>query len=127
MDVVVTREGFVPSTASVQPEAGQEVQVMVDLKRQLRMEEQVMVSATRTDRRLQYEAMRIETVSAPSLQFDPARRRCDSKRSNNALPSRCSPVPVFGVAAIVRYVSFALSKRGHFGRPSRFGSPVAAN
>ncbi|HEV8318605.1 MAG TPA: TonB-dependent receptor, partial [Vicinamibacterales bacterium] len=68
LDIVVTKEGFAPSTASVQLQSGQELQVVIDLKRQLRVEEQVTVSATRTDRRLQDEAMRIEVLSRKELE-----------------------------------------------------------
>src|SRR5213594_3602037 len=68
LDIVVTKEGFAPSTVSVQLQSGQELQVVIDLKRQLRVEEQVTVSATRTDRRLQDEAMRMEVLSRKELE-----------------------------------------------------------
>ena len=68
LQLIVVREGFVAATASLQLQAGQEQQVTVDLIRQPFVEERVTVSATRTDRRLQDEPLRVEVLTREELE-----------------------------------------------------------
>ena len=53
VEITVVKEGFAPVTTSLTLRAGQTQQVLVDLQRQPSIEEEVTVSATRTDRRLE--------------------------------------------------------------------------
>jgi outer membrane receptor for ferrienterochelin and colicins len=61
-EVVVAKEGFAPATASVQVPVGQTQTIIIDLIATPSVEEQVTVSATRTDRRLEDLPMRVEVL-----------------------------------------------------------------
>jgi len=67
-DIVVVKEGFAPATASVPLRAGREQPVIVDLVPVPALEEQVTVSATRTDRRLEDEPMRVEVLRREEIE-----------------------------------------------------------
>jgi iron complex outermembrane receptor protein len=66
--IVVVKEGFAAATTSVQVEAGQRQSVIVDLIEQPTVEEEVTVSATRTDKRLDDLPMRVEVLSREEIE-----------------------------------------------------------
>jgi len=68
VDITVVREGFAPLTTSVTVAAGQTQAVLVDLQMQPAIEEEIIVSATRTDRRLEDQPMRVEVVPGEEVQ-----------------------------------------------------------
>jgi iron complex outermembrane receptor protein len=66
--VVVTKAGYVTATAAVTVSAGETQKVVVELQAQVRHEEEVMVSATRTDRRLDDQPMRVEVLGREEIE-----------------------------------------------------------
>jgi iron complex outermembrane receptor protein len=62
VEVVVVKDGFTPASASVDLAAGQQQTIVVDLNRAPTIEEHVTVSATRTDRGIEDQPMRVEVV-----------------------------------------------------------------
>ena len=62
VDIVVLGEGFAPAAVSVQVLSGQQQPVIVELVRPVTHEEQITVSATRTDKRLEDQPMRVEVL-----------------------------------------------------------------
>ena len=68
MGVKVSKEGFFPAVAQVSLEPGQEVQVLVELKSQRADTEEVTVTATRTDKRLQDEPVRVELLGREEIE-----------------------------------------------------------
>ena len=66
--IVVVREGFAPAMASVQLQPGQEQTVIIDLIPQPTHQEQITVSATRTDRRLEDLPMRVEVLAREEIE-----------------------------------------------------------
>jgi iron complex outermembrane receptor protein len=68
VDVTAVKDGFLPATTKVEIEAGQTRRIVVELQRQLTLEEHVTVSATRTDRRLEDQPMRVETLNADEIE-----------------------------------------------------------
>src|SRR5947207_11512760 len=64
VDLTVVKDGFVPATITVTLQAGQTQQVVVDLQAAPTVEEEVIVSAARTQKRLKDQPMRVE-VPAP--------------------------------------------------------------
>ena len=67
-EITVVKEGFAPVTTRVAVQAGQSQQVFVDLERQPSVEEQITVSATRTDRRLEDLPMRVEVLDRDEIE-----------------------------------------------------------
>ncbi len=65
VDVTVAKAGFLPETTTVTIASGQTQQVIVELSR--RPEEQVTVSAARTDKRLEDVPMRIEVLGPEEI------------------------------------------------------------
>lgn len=65
-DIVVAKHGFVVVTTTVTAVAGQQQDVIVDLQRTLR--EDITVSATRTDRRLEDQPMRVEVLDRDEIE-----------------------------------------------------------
>ena len=61
VDVLVTKEGFAPASATVTVAEGQEQKVLVELS-PAEIEESVTVSATRTNKRLEDQPMRVEVL-----------------------------------------------------------------
>jgi len=61
IEVLVTKEGFAPATATVTVAEGQEQKVLVELS-PAGIEESVTVSATRTNKRLEDQPMRVELL-----------------------------------------------------------------
>ena len=66
--ITIVKEGFAPLTSSVTVAAGQRQPVLVDLQPQPEIEEQVYVSATRTNKRVEDQPMRVEVVSGEEVQ-----------------------------------------------------------
>lgn len=69
IDVTVVKEGFAPATASVQLVAGGQQDVIVELQAQPTVEEHVtVVAATRTDKRLEDQPMRVEVLAREEIE-----------------------------------------------------------
>ncbi len=66
--VTVTAEGFAPAATSFHIGGGQERLVSFDLVRQATIEETITVSATRTNKRLDDQPMRVEVVPSEEVQ-----------------------------------------------------------
>src|SRR5436190_14293245 len=67
IDITVVKAGFNPVTITVTPVAGTSRPVPVMLERQSAVEEHVTVSATRTDKRLEDQPMRVEVLDAEEI------------------------------------------------------------
>jgi len=67
-DVVVTKEDFDPGAAQVQIRAGAETRLEVALEAESELEENVVVSATRTDQRIADIPLRVEVVPPDEVQ-----------------------------------------------------------
>jgi iron complex outermembrane receptor protein len=67
-DVIVTKEDFDPAAAPVQIRAGMESRLEVTLEPESELEENVVVSATRTEQRVQDIPLRVEVVSSEEVQ-----------------------------------------------------------
>lgn len=68
VDVVVTKSEFDPGAAQVQVRAGSESRLEVELAPESELEENVVVSATRTDQRIADIPLRVEVVAAEEVQ-----------------------------------------------------------
>jgi outer membrane receptor for ferrienterochelin and colicins len=68
VELTVVKEGFAPVTTSVAVAGGQVQAVLIELQPQPTVEEHVTVSATRTDRRVEDQAMRVEVLSVEEIQ-----------------------------------------------------------
>lgn len=68
VEITVIKAGFAPVTASVNLTAGQTQQVLVELEEALELEEEVIVTATRTETRLEDQPMRVEVVPGEEVQ-----------------------------------------------------------
>ncbi len=68
VEVTVLKEGFIPTTISLTVASGARQDVIIDLTVQPTVEEQVTVSATRTDRRVEDQPMRVEVVPGEEVQ-----------------------------------------------------------
>jgi iron complex outermembrane receptor protein len=66
--ITIVKEGFTPVTSSVRVAAGQRQPVLVDLERQPALEEEVFVSATRTNKRVEDQPLRVEVVPGEEVQ-----------------------------------------------------------
>ncbi len=62
VEMVVVKEGFAPTSASVDVQANQQQPVVIELTRGASVEEHVTVSATRTDRGLEDQPLRVEVL-----------------------------------------------------------------
>jgi iron complex outermembrane receptor protein len=62
IDIVVVKDGFAPASASVDVQANQQQPVVVELNRAATVEEHVTVSATRTERGIEDQPMRVEVL-----------------------------------------------------------------
>ena len=62
VDLTIVKEGFAPVTTTVTVAAGQQQPVAVELEKPPTIEERVTVSATRTDKRLEDQRMRVEVL-----------------------------------------------------------------
>ena len=68
VDIAVGKEGFSPLMTSVTLSPGQEQVVVLELRRQPSIEEEVTVSATRTNKRLEDQPMRVEVLGREEIE-----------------------------------------------------------
>jgi outer membrane receptor for ferrienterochelin and colicins len=66
--ITVVKEGFEPLTSAVQVAEGQTQPVLFDLRPRITIEEDVIVSATRTNTRLEDQVMRVEVVPGEEVE-----------------------------------------------------------
>jgi outer membrane receptor for ferrienterochelin and colicins len=66
--ITVSKESLLPTTVSVTVIAGQTLPLQVELQQQLIVEEQVTVSATRTDKRLEDQPLRVEVLGRDEIE-----------------------------------------------------------
>jgi outer membrane receptor for ferrienterochelin and colicins len=67
VEIVVVKTGFTPASASLDVAAGQQQTVPIVLNREATVEEHVTVSATRTDRGIEDQPMRVEVVDQEEI------------------------------------------------------------
>ena len=67
VEVVVVKQGFAAASAAVDLAAGQQQTIVIDLNRTASVEEHVTVSATRTDRGIEDQPMRVEVVDREEI------------------------------------------------------------
>ena len=67
VDIVVVKGGFAAASASLDLAASQQQTIVVDLNRTASVEEHVTVSATRTDRGIEDQPMRVEVVDREEI------------------------------------------------------------
>jgi iron complex outermembrane receptor protein len=67
IEIVVVKVGFAAASASVDLAAAQQQTIVVDLNRMASIEEHVTVSATRTDRGIEDQPMRVEVVDREEI------------------------------------------------------------
>src|SRR6185295_10470182 len=65
--IVVVKDGFAPASASVDIAASQQQTIPIELNRAASVEEHVTVSATRTDRGIEDQPMRVEVVDREEI------------------------------------------------------------
>ena len=68
IEITAVKEGFVTVSTSVSVEARQAQQVVIELQPQPTVEEEVTVSATRTDTRLEDQPMRVEVLGREEIE-----------------------------------------------------------
>ena len=68
VDVTVVKDDFAPLSSSVTVAAGQTQSLVFELEETLELEEAVIVTATRTDTRLEDQPMRVEVVPGEEVQ-----------------------------------------------------------
>ncbi len=67
VDVVVVKSGFAPASTSLDVQSEQQQAVVVELTRDVTVEEHVTVSATRTDRGIEDQPMRVEVLDREEI------------------------------------------------------------
>ena len=68
IEITVVKEGFNPVTVTATAIAGQSQVIPIPLERQTAIEEHVTVSATRTDKRIEDQPMRVEVLDAEEIE-----------------------------------------------------------
>ncbi|MEO7275870.1 MAG: TonB-dependent receptor [Vicinamibacterales bacterium] len=68
VEITVVKEGFSPVTVAATAVVGQPQVIPITLERQAALEEHVTVSATRTDRRIEDQPMRVEVLDAEEIE-----------------------------------------------------------
>jgi outer membrane receptor for ferrienterochelin and colicins len=68
VEITAVKEGFLPTTTVVTIQAGQTQSVQIELQRPVAVEEHVTVSATRTDKRLEDQPMRVEVLARDEIE-----------------------------------------------------------
>lgn len=68
VEITVVKAGFTPVTVAATAVVGQPQVIPITLERQATLEEHVTVSATRTDRRIEDQPMRVEVLDAEEIQ-----------------------------------------------------------
>ena len=66
--ITVIKEGFEPQSVSVEIRAGETRRLAIDLELQTAVEEHVTVSATRTDKRIEDQPMRVEVLDRDEIE-----------------------------------------------------------
>src|SRR5215831_16588805 len=77
IEIVVVKEGFTPASASVDVQANQQQPVTIELNRNATVEENVTVSATRTDKRVEDVPTRVEVLAPDEVQEQISQRPGD--------------------------------------------------
>jgi iron complex outermembrane receptor protein len=67
VEIVVVKSGFAPASASVDVAANRDQPIAIELNRTASVEEHVTVSATRTDRGIEDQPMRVEVVGPEEI------------------------------------------------------------
>jgi outer membrane receptor for ferrienterochelin and colicins len=67
VEILVTKAGFAPSTTTIDLAPGQQQTVLIDFAKEVSVEEHVTVSATRTDRGLEDQPMRVEVLDKEEI------------------------------------------------------------
>src|SRR4051812_8130761 len=68
IEITIVKEGFNPVTVTATAIAGQSQTIPIPLERQTAIEEHVTVSATRTDKRIEDQPMRVEVLDAEEIE-----------------------------------------------------------
>jgi len=68
VEITAVKEGVLPITTTVTVQTGETRQVQIELPKQPIIEEQVTVSATRTDKRLEDQPMRVEVLAREEIE-----------------------------------------------------------
>src|SRR5213082_1102368 len=68
VQIVVAKEGFEPETVSIDIRTGEPRPISIALRPQSRIEEHVTVAATRTDKRIEDQPMRVEILDADEIE-----------------------------------------------------------
>jgi outer membrane receptor for ferrienterochelin and colicins len=68
VEVTVVKAGFAPVTTTINVPSGQEQRVTIELEKPPTVEETVTVSATRTDKRLEDQPMRVEVLDREEIE-----------------------------------------------------------
>ena len=68
VEIVAVHEGFVPVTTTLTLAAADQRDVVIALEPQPEMEEEITVSATRTDKRLEDQPMRVEVLAREEIE-----------------------------------------------------------
>src|SRR5437660_6104853 len=68
VQIVVAKEGFEPETVSIDIRTGEPRAISIALRPQSAIEEHVTVSATRTDKRIEDQPMRVEVLDAEEIE-----------------------------------------------------------
>jgi hypothetical protein len=77
LEITVVKEGFDPVTASTTAAMGAPQVIPIVLERQTAIEEHVTVSATRTDKRIEDQPMRVEVLDAEEIEEKQRMTPCD--------------------------------------------------
>src|SRR5215813_4900836 len=67
VDLVVVKAGFAPASTSIDVPPAQQQPVVIQLTREVTVEEHVTVSATRTDRGIEDQPMRVEVIDREEI------------------------------------------------------------
>ncbi len=68
IDVAIVKPGFIAASASVDVQSGQQQSVVIQLTREVTVEEHVTVSATRTDRGIADQPIRVEIIDPEEIE-----------------------------------------------------------
>ena len=68
IQITVLKDGFAPASTTVSVQAGQSQPILVDLQELVTVEEDVLVSATRTDKRLEDQPLRVEVLAREEIE-----------------------------------------------------------
>ena len=68
IEITAVKEGFVPVTTTVNVQTGEMRQLLIELQRRPTVEEHITVSATRTDKRLEDQPMRVEVLAREEIE-----------------------------------------------------------